>query len=131
MSEQSAGLDELGIELVVIDGIGYSIASHSEPSYTAVSQALSEPGKMAERTASMVLGLTRPSQVSNDPVTVAIGRTALMAQSRICSVPERDKDDENLQVVGVRKSNFKEPESSNVALDEVEDLNVLVRVYFH
>ena len=110
---------ELGIKLVVIDGIGYSIASDGEPGYTAVSQALSELGKMAERTDSMVWGLTHPSKGSNDPVTAAIGSTAWTAQSRICSVLGRDKDDENLRVVRVSKSNFKEPETAYVF--EIDD----------
>ncbi|MCU1490826.1 MAG: hypothetical protein JWM85_2231 [Acidimicrobiaceae bacterium] len=100
------------IALVVIDGLGYSIAGDSH-NYAVVGSALSALAGEAERTGAAVLGLVHPPKGSSDPVTAAIGSTAWTAIPRISIVLGVDPSDESgeRRVVSVGKSNYKMPDS--------------------
>ncbi|MGB9112685.1 MAG: AAA family ATPase [Acidimicrobiales bacterium] len=102
---------EHGISLVIIDGFGYSIDSEGEPGYVAVSQALAELNKCAERTNCVIYGLTHPPKGTSDPITSAIGSTGWTALARIHHVLGIDKDDPTKRLVRVGKTNYKEPDT--------------------
>ena len=60
---------ELGVAMVTIDGLGYSIAGDSH-NYANVGAALSALAGVAERTGCAILGLTHPPKGNSDAVTV-------------------------------------------------------------
>jgi putative DNA primase/helicase len=105
-------IEELEMELVVIDGLGYSIAGDSH-NYAVVGSALAALAGEAERSGAAVLGLVHPPKGAADPVTAAIGSTAWTAIPRISIVLGVDPNDESGQrrVMRVAKTNYKEPES--------------------
>jgi hypothetical protein len=105
-------IEELGMELVVIDGLGYSIAGDSH-NYAVVGSALAALAGEAERSGAAILGLVHPPKGASDPVTAAIGSTAWTAIPRISIVLGVDPNDESGQrrVVRVGKTNYREPES--------------------
>jgi energy-coupling factor transporter ATP-binding protein EcfA2 len=105
-------IEELGIKLVVIDGLGYSIAGDSH-NYSIVGSALSALAGEAERTGAAILGLVHPPKGASDPITAAIGSTAWTAIPRISIVLGIDPNDESgaRRLVRVAKSNYKEPDN--------------------
>jgi energy-coupling factor transporter ATP-binding protein EcfA2 len=105
-------IEELGIQLVVIDGLGYSIAGDSH-NYAVVGSALAALAGEAERSGAAILGLVHPPKGASDPVTAAIGSTAWTAIPRISIVLGVDPNDESgdRRLVRVGKTNYKEPES--------------------
>jgi putative DNA primase/helicase len=105
-------IEELEIELVVIDGLGYSIAGDSH-NYAVVGSALAALAGEAERSGAAILGLVHPPKGASDPVTAAIGSTAWTAIPRVTWVLGVDPNDESGQrrVVRVAKTNYKEPDS--------------------
>ena len=104
-------IDREGIELLVIDGIGYSVTGESH-NYAVVGSALAALVGVAERTGCAILGLTHPPKGGSDPTTAAIGSTAWTAIPRTVWVLGGDPQDEtgSRRVVRVSKTNFKEPE---------------------
>lgn len=105
-------LVEHGVSLVVVDGLGYSVAGDSH-NYGNVGQALSALAGVAERTGAAILGLTHPPKGGSDPVTSAIGSTAWTAVARVVWLLGLDPDDDHQRrrVVQVAKSNFRMPET--------------------
>jgi energy-coupling factor transporter ATP-binding protein EcfA2 len=105
-------IEDLGIQLVVIDGLGYSIAGDSH-NYAVVGSALAALAGEAERSGAAILGLVHPPKGASDPVTAAIGSTAWTAIPRISIVLGVDPNDESgeRRLVRVGKTNYKEPES--------------------
>jgi hypothetical protein len=105
-------IEELGIQLVVIDGLGYSIAGDSH-NYAVVGSALAALAGEAERSGAAILGLVHPPKGASDPVTAAIGSTAWTAIPRVSIVLGTDPNDESgaRRVVRVAKTNYKEPAS--------------------
>jgi putative DNA primase/helicase len=104
-------LVEHGVELVVVDGLGYSVNGDTH-NYGQVGSALSSLAAVAERTGCTVLGITHPPKGGSDPVTAAIGSTAWTAVARIVWLLGLDPDDDTKQrrVVQVSKTNYKAPE---------------------
>ena len=102
-------LTEQEVGMVVVDGLGYSVAGDNH-NYGVIGSALSALAAMAERTDCAILGLTHPPKGASDSVTAAIGSTAWTAVSRIVWVLGYDPDDEAKRVVRVSKSNFKMPD---------------------
>jgi putative DNA primase/helicase len=88
-----ATLRELGLAVVTIDGLGYSVRGDSH-NYANVGSALSALAGTAERTGCAILGLTHPPKGNSDAVTAAIGSTAWTALSRITWVMGVDPTDE-------------------------------------
>jgi energy-coupling factor transporter ATP-binding protein EcfA2 len=105
-------VEELGIQLVVIDGLGYSIAGDSH-NYAVVGSALAALAGEAERSGAAILGLVHPPKGASDPITAAIGSTAWTAIPRISIVLGTDPNDETgeRRLVRVAKTNYKEPDS--------------------
>ena len=105
-------IKELGIQLVVVDGLGYSISGDSH-NYAVVGSALSALAGEADRSGAAILGLVHPPKGASDPVTSAIGSTAWTAIPRISMVLGLDPNDENgeTRIVRVAKSNYKMPAS--------------------
>jgi energy-coupling factor transporter ATP-binding protein EcfA2 len=103
-------IEELQIQLVVIDGLGYSIAGDSH-NYAVVGSALAALAGEAERSGAAILGLVHPPKGASDPITAAIGSTAWTAIPRISIVLGVDPNDESgaRRLVRVAKSNYKEP----------------------
>jgi hypothetical protein len=103
-------IEELDIRLVVIDGLGYSIAGDSH-NYAVVGSALAALAGEAERSGAAILGLVHPPKGASDPITAAIGSTAWTAIPRISIVLGVDPNDESgaRRLVRVAKSNYKEP----------------------
>jgi energy-coupling factor transporter ATP-binding protein EcfA2 len=103
-------IEELAIQLVVIDGLGYSIAGDSH-NYAVVGSALAALAGEAERSGAAILGLVHPPKGASDPVTAAIGSTAWTAIPRISIVLGVDPNDESGQrrLARVGKTNYKEP----------------------
>jgi hypothetical protein len=66
---------ELGIDVVIVDGLGYSIVGDSH-NYSVVGSALAALAGEAERTNVAIVGLVHPPKGVSDPVTAAIGSTA-------------------------------------------------------
>ncbi|MFZ2055929.1 MAG: AAA family ATPase [Acidimicrobiales bacterium] len=105
-------IEELGIQLVVIDGLGYSIAGDSH-NYAVVGSALAALAGEAERSGAAILGLVHPPKGASDPVTAAIGSTAWTAIPRISIVLGVDPNDESgaRRLVRVAKTNYREPDA--------------------
>jgi energy-coupling factor transporter ATP-binding protein EcfA2 len=105
-------IEELAIQLVVIDGLGYSIVGDSH-NYAVVGSALAALAGEAERTGAAIFGLVHPPKGASDPVTAAIGSTAWTAIPRISIVLGIDPNDDTgaRRVVRVAKTNYKEPEN--------------------
>jgi putative DNA primase/helicase len=105
-------LVEEGVQVVVIDGLGYTVKGDSH-NYGVVGSALSALAGVAQRTGCAVIGVTHPPKGGSDPATVAIGSTAWTAVARVVWLLAADPADEtgNRKVVRVTKSNYKEPES--------------------
>jgi energy-coupling factor transporter ATP-binding protein EcfA2 len=103
-------IEDLKLELVIIDGLGYSIAGDSH-NYAVVGSALAALAGEAERSGAAILGLVHPPKGSSDPVTAAIGSTAWTAIPRVSIVLGVDPNDESGQrrLVRVAKTNYKEP----------------------
>ena len=104
-------IEELRIELVIIDGLGYSISGDSH-NYAVVGSALAALAGEAERSGAAILGLVHPPKGASDPVTAAIGSTAWTAIPRISIVLGVDPNNESgaRRLVRVAKTNYKEPE---------------------
>jgi hypothetical protein len=103
-------ITELRLDVVVIDGLGFSIAGDSH-NYSVVGSALSALAAEADRTQACIIGLTHPPKGASDPVTAAIGSTAWTSIPRISIVLGVDPDDETRRVVRVAKTNYREPAS--------------------
>jgi hypothetical protein len=88
-----ATIAELGLAVVTIDGLGYSIDGDSH-NYAKVGAALSALAGVAERTGCTILGLTHPPKGNSDAVTAAIGSTAWTAIARITWVMGFDPTDD-------------------------------------
>ncbi len=101
-------IDELGIELLVLDGIGFSISGDSH-NYAIVGSALAALAAEAHRTGVAIVGLVHPPKGGSDPVTAAIGSTAWTAIPRVNMVLGYDPDDESRRVVRVAKTNYRAP----------------------
>jgi hypothetical protein len=86
-------ITELGLSVVTIDGLGYSVSGDSH-NYANVGAALSALAGVAERSGCAILGLTHPPKGSSDAVTSAIGSTAWTAVARITWVMGWDPTDE-------------------------------------
>ena len=107
-----AAIGELGLAVVTIDGLGYSVAGDSH-NYANVGSALSALAGVAERTGAAILGLTHPPKGNADAVTAAIGSTAWTAVARISWVMGLDPTDEAKQRRVVRPapgSNYRLPD---------------------
>ena len=100
---------ELGVDVVVVDGLGYSITGDSH-NYSVVGSALAALAGEAERTDVAIIGLVHPPKGVSDPVTAAIGSTAWTAIPRVCFVLGIDPEDETKVVARVSKTNYREPE---------------------
>jgi putative DNA primase/helicase len=101
---------ELKIDVVIVDGIGYSIAGDSH-NYSVVGSALAALAGEAERTDTAIVGLVHPPKGASDPVTAAIGSTAWTAIPRVCIVLGVDPEDDSKRVARVAKTNYREPET--------------------
>ena len=111
---------ELGVDVVIVDGLGYSITGDSH-NYSVVGSALAALAGEAERTYVAIIGLVHPPKGVSDPVTAAIGSTAWTAIPRVCIVLSVDPEDETKRVAWVAKTNYREPEhgvSFTIAGDE-------------
>lgn len=125
-------IKELGLNLVIVDGLGYAVAGSQD--YATIGSALSALAKVAETTDCSVLGLTHVKKGGTaDAVTAAIGSTAWTAVPRIVWVlgldPEDDTDRRRL--VAVSKTNYKEPESGfafTIANDEESEIGYVTNV---
>ncbi len=102
-----------GLELVTVDGLGYSVTGDSH-TYAVVASALAELVKVAERTGATILGLTHPPKGGSEAVTVVIGSTAWTAVPRITWVlgsDNRSRDD-GCPAVSVAKTAYQKPDSA-------------------
>lgn len=125
-------IEELGLGLVIIDGLGYAVAGSQD--YATIGAALSALAKVAETTQCAILGLTHVKKGgTSDAVTAAIGSTAWTALPRIVWVlgldPEDDTDKRRL--VAVAKTNYKEPDSGFsfvIANDEQTEVGFVTSV---
>jgi putative DNA primase/helicase len=97
------------IDVVIVDGLGYSISGDSH-NYAVVGSALAALAGEAERTDTAIIGLVHPPKGASDPVTAAIGSTAWTALPRVCFVLGVDPEDDTKRVARVAKTNYKEPE---------------------
>lgn len=125
-------ITDLSIDLVIIDGLGFSISGDSH-NYATVGSALSALAAEADRTGSAIIGLTHPPKGGSDPVTAAIGSTAWTAIPRISIVMGIDPDDENRRVARVGKTNYREPDaglSFTLASDEEFEVGFVANVRF-
>ncbi|HEY2304184.1 MAG TPA: AAA family ATPase [Acidimicrobiales bacterium] len=84
----------LGLAVVTIDGLGYSVRGDSH-NYAVVGSALSALAGVAERTGAAIVGLTHPPKGNSDAVTAAIGSTAWTAVARVTWVMGADPTDES------------------------------------
>jgi putative DNA primase/helicase len=84
---------ELGLAVVTIDGLGYSVSGDSH-NYANVGSALSALAGVADRSGCALVGLTHPPKGNSDATTAAIGSTAWTALARISWVMGTDPDDE-------------------------------------
>ncbi len=113
-----------GIDVVIIDGLGFSIAGDSH-NYATVGSALSSLAAEADRTGSAIICLTHPPKGASDPVTAAIGSTAWTSIPRISIVLGIDPNDENRRVTRVAKTNYREPDAGlNFTLASDEEFEV-------
>jgi putative DNA primase/helicase len=103
-------ITDLEIDVVIVDGLGYSISGDSH-NYAVVGSALAALSGEAERTGAAIVGLVHPPKGSSDPVTAAIGSTAWTAIPRVCVVLGVHPEDETKRVARVAKSNYKMPEA--------------------
>ncbi len=103
-------ISELAIDVVVIDGLGFSLVGDSH-NYATVGSALSALAAEADRTGSCIIGLTHPPKGASDPVTAAIGSTAWTSIPRVSIVLGVDPDDETRRVARVAKTNYREPDA--------------------
>ena len=103
-------ISDLAIDLVVIDGLGFSLIGDSH-NYATVGSALSALAAEADRTGSCIIGLTHPPKGASDPVTAAIGSTAWTSIPRVSIVLGIDPDDETRRVARVAKTNYREPDA--------------------
>jgi AAA domain len=102
-------ITELGTQLVVIDGFGYSVAGKQD--YQEIGAALSALAGVCQRLQVAVLGLTHTAKGSSDAATAAIGSTAWTAIPRIVWVLGTDPADERRRVLQVSPStNYRPPE---------------------
>jgi AAA domain len=101
---------DLQLDLVIVDGLGYSISGDSH-NYAVVGSALAALAAEADRTGAAIVGLVHPPKGSSDAVTAAIGSTAWTAIPRVCIVLGTDPNDEGLRVASVAKTNYKMPDS--------------------
>ena len=112
-----------GLELVTVDGLGYSVTGDSH-NYAVVASALAELVKVAERTGATILGLTHPPKGGSEAVTAAIGSTAWTAVPRITWVlgsDNRSRDD-GCPAVSVAKTAYQKPDSAyEFAISNSED----------
>ena len=101
------------LDLVIVDGLGYSISGDSH-NYAIVGAALAALAGEAERTNAGILGLVHPPKGASDPVTAAIGSTAWTAIPRVSLVLGVDPNDETgaTRVLSVGKTNYKDPGTS-------------------
>jgi len=99
----------LGIDVVIVDGLGYSIAGDSH-NYSVVGSALAALAGEAERTDAAIIGLVHPPKGVSDPITAAIGSTAWTAIPRVSIVLGVDPEDQTKRVARVAKTNYREPE---------------------
>lgn len=116
-------IEDLGLELVVIDGIGYSVKGAQD--YANVGAALSALAKVAERTACAILGLTHVKKGgTTDDIEAAIGSQAWTAIPRIVWVLGRDPEDETGERRAVaisNKTNYTRPEDAAFAFAIAND----------
>jgi hypothetical protein len=87
-----AAVVDLGLAVVTIDGLGYSVSGDSH-NYANVGSALAALAGVAERTDCTIVGLTHPPKGNADAVTAAIGSTAWTAVARITWVLGFDPTD--------------------------------------
>lgn len=106
-------ITEYCLDLVVIDGLGYSVTGDSH-NYAIVGASLAALAAEADRTGAAIVGLTHPPKGAADPVTAAIGSTAWTSIPRISIVLGKDPADETgtTRVVSVGKSNYKMPSAA-------------------
>lgn len=101
---------QMAIDVVVIDGLGYSISGDSH-NYSVVGSALAALSAQADLTGAAIVGLVHPPKGASDPVTAAIGSTAWTAIPRVSIVLGIDPDDPAKRQVTVAKSNYRMPDS--------------------
>jgi hypothetical protein len=121
---------ELGIDVVIVDGLGYSIVGDSH-NYSVVGSALAALAGEAERTNVAIVGLVHPPKGVSDPVTAAIGSTAWTAIPRVSIVLGVDPEDDSKRVARVAKTNYKEPDtgvSFSIASDEEFECGYVVNI---
>ncbi len=117
-------IEDHNIDVVVVDGLGFSIAGDSH-NYATVGSALAALAAEADRTDTAVIGLTHPPKGASDPVTAAIGSTAWTSIPRISIVLGVDPEDETRRVARVAKTNYKEPPAGvSFILGSDEELEV-------
>jgi putative DNA primase/helicase len=109
----AASIKDRKVEVVTIDGLGYSVQGDSH-NYAVVGSALSALASVAEITGATIIGLTHPPKGRSDAVTAAIGSTAWTAVARISWVMDfdpTDTDDKQRRVVRPAPgSNYRLPE---------------------
>ncbi len=123
-------ITELGLDVVVVDGLGYSIAGDSH-NYSVVGSALAALAGEAERTNVAIVGLVHPPKGVSDPVTAAIGSTAWTAIPRVSIVLGVDPEDDTKRVARVAKTNYREPDagvSFSIASDEEFECGYVVNM---
>jgi hypothetical protein len=102
-------IDELNAELVVVDGIGYSVTGKG--TYQEIAAALSALAGVCERRRVAVLGLTHTRKGDSDAATAAIGSTAWTAIPRVVLVLGADPEDDARRVLQVSPAtNYRPPE---------------------
>jgi hypothetical protein len=111
---------ELGVIVVVIDGLGYAIDGDSH-NYAVVGTALTALGKMCERVGCAVVGIVHPPKGAGDLDGPAIGSVAWTTVARVMWLLGADPNDPSGQrrAVTVGPSNYRSP-SSGLAFKIVE-----------
>jgi len=119
-----------GLDVVVVDGLGYAVNGDSH-NYGVIGSALSGLAGVAERTGVSLIGITHPPKGTSSPVTAAIGSTAWTAIPRIVWVLGTDPEDESRRAVRVAKSAFEAPESGiafSITNDELYETGLVTNI---
>ena len=101
---------ELGLDLVVIDGLGYAVTGDSH-NYANVGAAVTALGSMAAGNRCAVFGIMHPPKGDADPSGPAIGSVAWTTVARNVHLLGPDPADESHErrVVAVGPTNYKPP----------------------
>ncbi|WP_298207443.1 AAA family ATPase [Ferrimicrobium sp.] len=122
-----------GLDLLVIDGLGYSVGGRSE-SYQAVGELLAGLASIAAETGCAIIGIAHAPKGTGNSDAPVIGSTAWTSVSRVVWVvgdaPATGEGENHERILAVAKTNFKKPESLSFVLSEDIETELAVAVNF-